>query len=59
MIFAPQGLNILIPIIDEIKYLQSLKEIAIEVPQQSAITRGDYSFTNLCITVIWYVDAVV
>eukprot|EP00112_Aurelia_sp_Birch-Aquarium-sp1_P001705 Seg1186.3 transcript_id=Seg1186.3/GoldUCD/mRNA.D3Y31 product="Stomatin-like protein 2 mitochondrial" protein_id=Seg1186.3/GoldUCD/D3Y31 len=35
------GLNILIPVIDEIKYLQSLKEIAIEVPQQSAITRDN------------------
>ncbi|CAG9798807.1 unnamed protein product [Chironomus riparius] len=32
------GLNFLIPIIDQIKYVQSLKEIAIEVPQQSAIT---------------------
>lgn len=32
------GLNILIPIIDRIKYVQSLKEIAIDVPQQSAIT---------------------
>ncbi|KRX14835.1 Cactin, partial [Trichinella nelsoni] len=32
------GLNILVPIIDQIKYIQSLKEIAIEIPQQSAIT---------------------
>jgi len=32
------GLNILIPILDRIKYVQSLKEIAIEIPQQGAIT---------------------
>lgn len=32
------GLNILIPIVDKVKYVQSLKEIAIDVPKQSAIT---------------------
>lgn len=32
------GLNFLIPILDNIRYVQSLKEIAIDVPQQSAIT---------------------
>ncbi|XP_006607491.1 stomatin-like protein 2, mitochondrial [Apis dorsata] len=32
------GLNILTPIIDKIKYVQCLKEIAIEIPQQSAVT---------------------
>ena len=34
------GLNFLIPGIDRIKYVQSLKEIAIDVPKQSAITLG-------------------
>lgn len=34
------GLNILMPIIDRIKYVKSLKETAIEVPSQSAITQG-------------------
>lgn len=36
------GLNILVPIIDRIKYVQSLKELAIEIPQQSAVTSGIY-----------------
>lgn len=33
-----QGLNILLPFFDRIKYVQVLKELAIEVPQQGAVT---------------------
>lgn len=32
------GLNILIPVLDKVKYVQSLKEIAIDIPQQAAIS---------------------
>ncbi|XP_040888410.1 stomatin-like protein 2, mitochondrial isoform X1 [Toxotes jaculatrix] len=32
------GLNILIPILDRIRYVQSLKEIVIDIPEQSAIS---------------------
>ncbi|XP_073994713.1 stomatin like 2 isoform X2 [Rhodnius prolixus] len=32
------GLNILFPILDSVKYVQSLKEMAIDIPKQSAIT---------------------
>uniref|UniRef100_A0A8C1T6K4 Stomatin-like protein 2, mitochondrial n=1 Tax=Cyprinus carpio TaxID=7962 RepID=A0A8C1T6K4_CYPCA len=33
-----QGLNFLIPILDRVKYVQSLKEIVIDVPEQSAVS---------------------
>lgn len=47
------GLNLLIPIIDTVKYVQILKEIAIEIPQQSAITFGISSHSDLnCIIYI-------
>lgn len=32
------GFNLLMPIIDRIKYVQSLKELAIDIPKQSAVT---------------------
>lgn len=39
------GLNFLIPIIDSVKYVQSLKEIAIDVPKQSAITSDNVTLS--------------
>lgn len=35
------GLNFLIPILDRVKYVQILKEQAIKIPEQSAVTRDN------------------
>ncbi|PVV02093.1 hypothetical protein BB560_003463 [Smittium megazygosporum] len=35
------GLAILLPIVDKIKYIQTLKEVAVEIPTQSAITQDN------------------
>lgn len=35
---ADPGLNFLIPFVDSISYVQNLKEIAIDIPQQSAVS---------------------
>lgn len=39
------GLNFLIPIIDRVKYVQSLKEIAIDIPKQSAVTSDNVTIS--------------
>ncbi|XP_053556319.1 stomatin-like protein 2, mitochondrial [Bombina bombina] len=37
------GLNLLIPLLDRIRYVQSLKEIVINVPEQSAVSLDNVS----------------
>ncbi|KAK3777897.1 hypothetical protein RRG08_038143 [Elysia crispata] len=39
------GLNVILPVVDSIKYVQSLKEIAIDVPHQAAITSDNVTLT--------------
>ncbi|EFN79510.1 stomatin-like protein 2, mitochondrial [Harpegnathos saltator] len=39
------GLNILLPVIDRVKYVQILKELAIDVPQQSAVTSDNVTLS--------------
>lgn len=39
------GLNLLWPVVDKVKYVQSLKEIAIDVPKQSAITSDNVTLS--------------
>ncbi|XP_037785137.1 stomatin-like protein 2, mitochondrial [Penaeus monodon] len=39
------GINVLIPFLDRVKYVQSLKEIAIDVPKQAAITSDNVTLS--------------
>lgn len=39
------GLNILLPVVDKVKYVQILKELAIDVPQQSAVTSDNVTLS--------------
>ncbi|CDR36772.1 CYFA0S01e04324g1_1 [Cyberlindnera fabianii] len=51
------GLAILIPFLDKIQYVQSLKEAAIEVPSQSAITADNVTLEMDGVLYIRVVDA--
>jgi regulator of protease activity HflC (stomatin/prohibitin superfamily) len=44
----PAGLSILVPFIDRISYVHTLKEVALEVPHQSAITQGKINLKRQC-----------
>ncbi|XP_049762743.1 stomatin-like protein 2, mitochondrial [Schistocerca cancellata] len=51
------GLNILLPIVDKVKYVQSLKEIAIDVPKQSAITSDNVTLNIDGVLYLRIIDA--
>lgn len=51
------GLQILIPVIDQIKYVHSLKEVSLEVPPLSAITQDNVSIDVDAVLYIKVVDA--
>lgn len=39
------GLNFLLPLLDSVRYVQSLKEMAFEIPQQSAVTSDNVTLS--------------
>lgn len=41
------GLNFLMPILDSVKYVKTLKEVAATVPSQSAITQGKFRVLDI------------
>lgn len=51
------GLNLLIPFIDRVKYVQNLKEIAIDVPKQSAVTTDNVTLSIDGVLYLKVVDA--
>ncbi|KAG2466429.1 STML2 protein, partial [Polypterus senegalus] len=52
------GLNILVPVLDRVRYVQSLKEIVIDVPEQSAVTLGElyYSLQYFMMSVVLFLS---
>ncbi|ODQ78522.1 hypothetical protein BABINDRAFT_162727 [Babjeviella inositovora NRRL Y-12698] len=53
----PPGLAILLPVLDKIQYVQSLKESAVEIPSQSAITADNVTLEMDGVLYIRVVDA--
>lgn len=51
------GLNFIIPFIDRIAYIQSLKEQAVDVPSQGAITKDNISLTVDGVLYLKVIDA--
>jgi regulator of protease activity HflC (stomatin/prohibitin superfamily) len=51
------GLNVLIPVLDNIKYVQSIKEIAIDIPKQSAVTSDNVTLSIDGVLYLRIVDA--
>lgn len=39
------GLNVLVPVLDRVRYVQSLKEMAFEIPQQAAVTADNVTLS--------------
>ena len=49
------GFHILLPFVDTIRYRHSLKETAIDIPEQVCITRKPVSYTHLTLPTIYSV----